>query len=153
MTLPQPYSLYIHQRKHTTYLRMRCFLSLTSTKQLTHTTRLLKKLVPSVLKTRCFNEKKLSFRKEVKNTQLGHLFEHILLDRLCEVKKKHGFKKVVHSGHTTWNWKEDERGTFHLFINTTQNDRAYFRLALAHTEKIFSQLCRPHYPLFQSYHQ
>jgi hypothetical protein len=73
--------------------------------------------LPSVLRNKCFNDKKLPFHKEVTRTEIGHLFEHVLLEYLCLEKRLLGYKKVCFSGVTQWNWEVDKRGVFHITVN------------------------------------
>jgi hypothetical protein len=50
------------------------------TKYLPKTHRILKTMVPQVLKTQCFNDSNLPFNVEVRDTEIGHMFEHIILE-------------------------------------------------------------------------
>lgn len=62
------------------------------------------KLMPSVLKTECFNPDDLPFSEEVKKTEIGHLFEHILLEFMALQKEKFS-KNFSIAGRTFWNAK------------------------------------------------
>src|ERR1700737_3152384 len=73
----------------------------------------LKEYLPNVLMTQCYNEDNLPFALEVRNTEIGHLFEHILLEYLCQLKIAKGFAKAEFAGRTRWNWIKDPRGKFH----------------------------------------
>jgi hypothetical protein len=44
--------------------------------------------LPSIFGCNCFNDGNKSFGEECKNTELGHLFEHIMLEYLCIEKMK-----------------------------------------------------------------
>lgn len=100
------------------------------TSQLTATLKVLRKHVPSIFTCECFNEDGHPFKEEVKNTELGHLFEHILLEFLCKEKLHHGCDFADFSGVTNWNWKRDPRGTFHIHIKVNKEESAYFYAAL-----------------------
>lgn len=97
---------------------------------------MLKQKLPSILRSKCFNEYNFPFRKEVKNTELGHLFEHILLEYICEVKKELGLAHPVHNGMTRWNWYKEKRGIFHISIDVGIKDRDLFQVALHKTIKL-----------------
>ncbi|HVF69556.1 MAG TPA: hypothetical protein VNA13_03245 [Xanthomonadales bacterium] len=105
---------------------------------LTHS--LLKEKLPSVLRSKCFNDGNLPFRTEVKNTEFGHLFEHILLEYVCELKRKMGIKHPVHNGVTNWNWYKDKRGMFHIKLDVGIEDEDLLRVALYSTSKLFEQI-------------
>lgn len=92
-----------------------------STKSFPKTFNIIKKMIPGVLETECFNDHNFSFSKEIKNTEIGHLFEHIVIYLL----KEHGISKhhdcdndeVIYEGRTWWNWKENPKGKFFIEVN------------------------------------
>ncbi len=100
----------------------------------------LKENLPSVLKTQCFNENKYNFRQEVKATEIGHLFEHILLDRICKEKLSRGFNNIVFNGNTSWNWEKEPKGVFHITIDSGEKDFKYLKTALKTTISIMEEL-------------
>lgn len=110
------------------------------TLNLPHTHQILKSDLPDVLKTKCFNDSNLPFSKEVRNTEIGHLFEHILLQYLCQVKIKNGFEKVTFRGVTKWNWKKEERGTFNISIEIEPEDVEFFHDAFSKTINLFNKI-------------
>lgn len=99
---------------------------------------------PSVLKTRCFNEQKLPFAIEVRQTELGHLFEHILLSQLCLSKIAFGSKAAVFNGRTFWNWKKEPYGFFRIRIEISQNDMILLDKALINTILLTEKLLKTH---------
>lgn len=101
-----------------------------STEVLPRTKRLLKMHLPSILRSKCFNENNYSFSKEVKNTEIGHLFEHIVLEYLCNYKIAAGHRDPVHNGLTSWNWKEEKRGLFHITFDAGERDSKYLDMAI-----------------------
>lgn len=113
----------------------------TTTRTLVHTRDFLSAHCPHVLDTTCSNYDNLPFREEVKNTELGHLFEHMLLSYMREEKQKAGHENFCISGTTNWNWKKQMRGIFHIKIDTEAIDEKMFALALHTTchqlEKLF----------------
>ncbi len=78
----------------------------------------LSELFPEVLGTKCFNKKHLPFCEEVKNTETGHLFEHILIAYLHQLKKNADGVDMKFSGVTVWDWNEEPKGTYQITINS-----------------------------------
>ncbi len=93
-----------------------------NTYDIPHTLNFLQEYYPRVLNTQCFNEKNLPFAVEVRQTEIGHLFEHILIDNLCALKIKNGAKSAVFNGITSWNWQKNPYGTFQIWIDTGNKD-------------------------------
>ena len=89
--------------------------------------------LPSVLKTQCFNDKKLPFMKEVRKTEMGHLFEHILLEYLCMEKMEEGATDVVYNGVTWWDWQKEQEGSFHIQVDCGLADNITLAKALGKT--------------------
>jgi hypothetical protein len=110
------------------------------TGQLSATLKVLRKQLPSIFKCECFNEDNRPFREEVKNTELGHLFEHVLLEFLCKEKLNDGCDFADFSGVTNWNWKRDPRGTFHIHIGMKKEESMYFYKALQQTIEIINSI-------------
>ncbi len=123
------------------HLQMQILNGFVNTKDFPNTVFFLKKYFPSVLTTECFNDENLDFEKEVINTEIGHLFEHIFLDLLCIEKIKFGYKTAVFNGRTFWNWEEDTFGNFHIFINVKRKDYIFlseaFNKTIALVEQVF----------------
>src|ERR1700761_2246371 len=78
------FSLAITQKQTRTQITMDLLYNQINTKEIPFITDLLQKNLPSVLQTTCYNDLDLPFHVEVKNTEIGHLFEHILLEYLCQ---------------------------------------------------------------------
>lgn len=109
---------------------------LLTTKSLPETYNLLLQHFPKVLKTKCFNDLNIPFHEEVKNTEIGHLFEHIMLGFLCELKVKNGSTRASFRGITEWDWKKDAMGTFHITIGIKAEDIQYIKEAYENSHKI-----------------
>lgn len=122
--------LTVQHRDKDTKITMRVLIKMMNTESLPDTFPLLKKYLPSVLKSTCFNDSNFPFYEEVKSTELGHLFEHMLLEHLCMVKSRHGISNVCHSGLTTWDWRKDREGIFHITIDAGYSDRVHIAQAL-----------------------
>lgn len=112
------FSLQLYPREYEMQMTMQMSTSLVRTYDLPQTFPILQKLLPSIFTSKCFNDNKYPFIEEVRNTEMGHLFEHILLEYLCIEQVRHGDKDAIFSGVTKWNWTKDPRGTFHIRIDT-----------------------------------
>ena len=115
--LTSNFSLLVRSKSHATILILQFFNNAISTKQFPRTLELLKMHAPKVLHTKCFNPSHLTFKKEVVNTELGHLFEHILLSFLCEEKIRAGADRAFFDGVTLWNWSRYPKGNFKIVVS------------------------------------
>lgn len=130
------FSLAVNYYRNKTFLTMKLFTSIVSTSELPTTMPILQEFLPSILRSACFNEAKLPFRQEVKKTEIGHLFEHILLEYLCKIKTTKGYKNVEFSGVTNWNWIKHPRGTFHIQINAASEIKTILPQALLESSNL-----------------
>lgn len=121
-------------------ITMSLFTSYFHTNHLPNTHNILNENLPEVLRTQCFNDSDLPFEIEVKNTEIGHLFEHIILEYMCQIKIKNGYKKASFRGVTNWNWKKDVRGTFHIKIGIKPEDIIFLESALEKSMKLLNKL-------------
>jgi hypothetical protein len=137
------YSLNLQQRKTRIRITMKLFGNVVNTKTIPHTVKILKKALPSVLHTQCFNDEGLPFVKEVKKTEIGHLFEHILLEYLCLLKLASGRKIATFKGNTNWNWERDTWGTFHITINAGEKDAHLMPQAMDASIKLLNSIIHP----------
>lgn len=99
-----------------------------TTLALPHTYRFLCEHAPSVLECQCFNDDNLPFSEEVKHTEMAHLFEHILLDQLCQEKATDD--DAEYAGETEWNWRKHPVGTFKVTLTVPPSDARYLASAL-----------------------
>ncbi len=131
------YKISIKQNKKSSQIKMEMPLCCLSTEHLPFTKTILNILLPHIFRGKCFNDGELPFRIEVENTETGHLFEHILLEYLCDYKIKLGAKTVTFCGETQWNWKKEKRGIFNITVNTCDEDVDIFYPALEKSIELF----------------
>lgn len=124
------FALRVDQNEIKTNILMELFSAPITTKNIPQTSPILKKYLPTILKSKCFNQNNYPFSKEVRNTEIGHLFEHILLEYLYEQKLKEGASNPVYNGLTQWNWQKDIRGVFHINVDVGLKERYIFQSAL-----------------------
>ncbi|KKR16143.1 MAG: hypothetical protein UT77_C0005G0037 [Candidatus Daviesbacteria bacterium GW2011_GWC2_40_12] len=134
------FSLVVNHEEMNTKITMELFASIVNTKHIPATCQLLQKHLPTIMHSKCFNKKNYPFAKEVKETEIGHLFEHILLEYLCHLKQRRGISKHVHNGLTRWNWKEDARGVFHIHVDAGHEDKEIFQVALKHSIELLTDI-------------
>lgn len=127
-----------------TGIKMKLFTPHLNTLTLPNTHSTLEKLLPSILNSRCFNEKNIPFEEEVKKTELGHLFEHILLEYLTKLKHFYHNKLVSFSGVTSWDWNVDQEGIFHIKITAGIKDYLIFEEALVLSIKLLNKIIKSH---------
>ena len=137
------FNLKIRQNKNTTAIDMQLGVSFVNTCDIPQTLEFLSQNYPSVLRTQCFNDKNLPFAVEVQATEIGHLFEHILIDNLCSLKIKNGARKASFNGITSWNWQKYERGSFQIRIDIGHQDLDLLIAGLKITIELTKQLMQP----------
>lgn len=124
------FSLKFKHGTRNTHLTMSLATNIINTKDIPATIKLLEKHLPSIFLSKCINEGNLPFIKEAEQTEIGHLFEHILLEYLCALKKEKGVAKHVHNGVTHWNWEKDAWGVFHITVDSGNSDKEIFEEAV-----------------------
>jgi hypothetical protein len=112
------FTLLVQVKDEEVHIEMKLSTDILNTCLLPQTLQTLRTNFPSVLKTECFNEENLSFQEEVQRTEIGHLFEHILLESLCLEEMAEGKHESTFSGRTDWNWEKEHLGVFHIFVNS-----------------------------------
>lgn len=141
------FSSHIHHTNTKTYITMKVFTKEVHTGTMEHTLPILKEILPTILQSTCFNEGNIPFRVEVLRTELGHLFEHILLEYLCQLKLQKGSKEAIFSGTTDWNWNKHPRGTFKITISVGKYDRDIFPEAFQKASELFTLIIKAHLSL------
>lgn len=137
------FTLNISHLSRQTRLTMILKTHIVNTRDIPETYGILKVFLPTVLKSQCFNELGFSFRREVRSTEIGHLFEHILLEYLCIQKIARGGQNACYSGVTEWNWKKDQWGTFHIQVNAGLSDLTFFDEALTKSIQLLGMVLKP----------
>lgn len=99
--------------------------------------RILFRMFPYLAAQRCYNEQGNSFRREALDTEIPHLFEHLLLEIQKQVRRGI-YADVSISGETEWNWSIDPRGRFHVTVGYDNEIVALASVRLA--ERIINAL-------------
>jgi hypothetical protein len=140
MTVRTPhFSLTVVHRKKSVLLSMQVHNGQHNTDCFCDVVNFLRREAPDVLETTCFNPGNLPFCKEVERTELGHLFEHVLITFLCDEAIKNGAKTAVFDAVTEWNWIENPVGSFEIEIKSALDDNLLLP-ALEKTTTLVSQL-------------
>jgi hypothetical protein len=136
------FSFDVYPRKKSTKITMKMLIPTVTTEGIPTIIPILKTHLPSILRSKCFNENNYRFSKEVKNTEIGHLFEHIMLEYLSDFKYALGIKGAIYNGLTRWNWVREERGVFHIEIDAGREDKDIFELAVQKSTKLLLHILR-----------
>ena len=142
------FSLAIIQRRTSTKITMDVLYNQLNTAEIPYLTETLEENLPSVLWTTCYNDLDLPFSVEVRNTEIGHLFEHILLEYLCQHKIAKGASRATYAGRTKWNWTRDPLGRFHIRLTCGSKDADILPPALEKTVALMKIILEYEQPLF-----
>jgi hypothetical protein len=132
------YELLSYERSRSWVLDMIMLSPHINTSSLPQTVSILQCHLPAILNCQCFNDELLPFSEEVKHTEIGHLFEHIMLEYLCQEKLESGYQSADFCGRTSWNWQKELRGTFHITINRHPEDRQFFHKAFEKSVRLMN---------------
>jgi hypothetical protein len=105
------------------------------TSQAPHLPRLLFRLFPHLATHRCDNGQGYTFRRECRETEIPHLFEHLIIELQAQAQPVE-----VLRGETQWNWGIDPRGRFYVFVDYENELLALGAIRLA--ERILACLDR-----------
>lgn len=126
----QKYSLEIFHGEEKTLIKMIVHDPRIITSQIPSTYPLLRQFLPTIFRCKCFNGANLAFSEEVQDTEVAHLFEHILLEYLCHAKVSSGVERITFKGETSWNWLMDPKGVFYIEIDAGHKDIFHFQTAM-----------------------
>lgn len=68
-------------------------------------------VLPGLANHRCHNDVGRTFAEEIGDTELPHLFEHVVLELMAEAGSPRSLK-----GETAWDFKRDGRGVFRVSL-------------------------------------
>jgi hypothetical protein len=88
--------------------------------------------LPTVLSTECLNPKNLPFSEEVGQTEVGHLFEHLLLEYMALNKEKF-VQNFTIAGRTFWSARNNKPNEFTVEIYCHLCDFPIFQKSLLST--------------------
>lgn len=142
------FSLAIVQKRTSTKITMDLLYNQLNTSEIPFLVEMLQQKLPSVLLATCYNDLGLPFNVEVRNTEIGHLFEHILLEYLCQHKIAKGARQATFAGRTKWNWKRDPFGRFHIHLSCGKKDSDILPPALEKTVSLMKVILGYEQPLF-----
>ncbi|MDO8847014.1 MAG: hypothetical protein Q7W51_01310 [Coriobacteriia bacterium] len=69
------------------------------------------RMLPGLADHRCHNDDDLTFADELADTEVPHLFEHVVLELMAEAGSPRSLK-----GETEWDFKRDGRGVFRVSL-------------------------------------
>lgn len=133
----------IFPKRKRSILIMKLWTDQMTTEKLPKITSILKENLPSIFSSICYNEKNFPFQKEMKNTEIGHLYEHILLEHIAQIHFKENGNQSEFVGVTSWDWKKSPRGTFEIEINVGAKDREVLLKAMKLTDNLIGRILLP----------
>ena len=142
------FSLAVVQKQTSTQIIMQLLYNQVNTRNIPAIVELLQNHLPNVLYTQCFNDDGLPFNVEVKHTEIGHLFEHVLLEYLCQLKIAKGATRASYAGKTKWNWLRDPKGKFHIRLSCGTKDADILPIALEKTITLMKIILANHQTSF-----
>lgn len=134
------FSLRIRHVKNQTKLIMNVKKNIINTYELPRTISILESKLPSIFRSKCYNDFKYPFYKEVIRTEIGHLFEHILIENFCLIKLSYGFNDAEYTGLTKWNWYLYPKGSFHITISAGLKDIKFLSDAMSESITLITQI-------------
>ncbi len=140
ISLPNLFSLNIASQKDSIHIQMVMRTSHMTTTLMPETSTILRAILPSILVSRCYNDRNIPFSEEVISTELGHLFEHILLEYLCILKIAKGAKEAIFNGWTDWDWIKEPSGTFHITVDAGRDDESIVEEGMQKTIRLFKMV-------------
>ncbi|MCL5784174.1 MAG: hypothetical protein M1142_02365 [Patescibacteria group bacterium] len=141
------FALNIKQYKKHTKIKMKLQFNKVTTRHFPVTYSILEKLLPGIYEHQCFNKDELPFSREVRNTEIGHLFEHVLMEYLCQAKTKQNRKETIYKGTTKWDWEKQPLGTFEITVSIGYQDTDLFTQALKQSVNLLNTILQPFLPL------
>ncbi len=132
------YSLKLSQKEKNATIQMDLHTPQTTTIDFPNTLFFLKKELPLIFNSKCYNYINADFETEVINTEIAHLFEHIMLTLLYEEKMKSIKGYVKYDGVTRW--KKSKPFSYKIEISSGKNDEEIFSRALSKANRIINQI-------------
>jgi hypothetical protein len=123
------FAVSLDQKEGVVLLTQKILHPIINTQELPETHDFLFKHLPTIFDNQCFNGKKLSFAEEVKSTEVGHLFEHIVLE-LLKIEVEKVYPNVSFKGETCWDWSKHGYGTFLITIRSNTVFKKFLKRAI-----------------------
>jgi hypothetical protein len=84
------------------------------TSQVPHVPRGLFRMLPRLGKHTCHNDRGVSFKQECRQTEIPHLFEHLIIELQLQAQQQ---ETDYLTGETEWDWQVDPRGYYHVYVD------------------------------------
>ncbi len=140
LSRPNLYSLDICHNVDKTVIDMQLFGAQVTTGLLPQTLSILQTHAPTVLLTECDNDLNVPFIQEVVDTEIGHLFEHLIIDFLCQNEPETIRESRIYSGLTEWNWHIHPRGKFTITIWIGEKESKRLHAAVMYSSQIVQKI-------------
>ena len=135
-----PFSLHVKVHKNHSRIIFKADKNYLYSKNLPGTLPILKKNLPAIFFTKCINDNNYCFEEEAKNTEIAHLFEHIILTYLCLRKKIQEQNDFLYKAKTSWNWEKNEIGNFEIDLNVGLDEEKGLLWAIGKSRTLLSRI-------------
>lgn len=136
--LSEYYSLDFKLEEDTTTIYMSIHNGSVTTFHYPQTLSFLKSYLPAIFRSSCRNYLNSSFEVEVQDTEIAHLFEHILLVYLYEEKLKSGASYAKYDGVTKW--KKSSPFEFKIIISSGSSEGKLFLKAFRKSINLLNRI-------------
>lgn len=140
--LTSPFSLDIIQKDSSVEIVMNLGITSTGTEDFPKTKQVLEKLLPTIYNHKCLNGEKLPFSEEIVETEIGHLFEHIIMEYLHQLKSHNGCKSNKVKGETIWDWNKEKRGIFHILLDSPKSEVTILSSAISKATDLMTKILK-----------
>ena len=107
------------------------------TSQVPNLPRHLFRLLPRMRRHTCYNDCGKKFHQECRETEIAHLFEHIILELQLQAQQE---PSDILRGETAWDWHIDPKGRYHVSVDYQNELLAFGAIRLA--ERVLLHLDR-----------
>lgn len=107
------------------------------TSQIPQLPRRLFRLLPRMRRHTCINENGNTFCQECRETEIAHLFEHIIIELQLQAQQE---PSDILRGETEWDWHVDPKGRYRVSVDYRNELLAFGAIRLA--ERILAHLDR-----------
>lgn len=129
---------------------MDVFGPVVTTEHLPQTRAILKEKLPRIFSSKCFNRNHYSFFRESRSTEIGHLFEHVLLEFLTRERLIRRGNLKTYKGVTTWDWSVIKKGIFEIEVNCGVNDADIFGEAVGKSISLTSEIMSTNFVVYSA---
>jgi len=107
---------------------------LTRTSQVPELKQNILRMFPSIVDHQCDNDRKVDFVEELTDTEIAHVFEHVLIEIIGQEDEL----AVSLKAQTIWNWRLNPRWTYQIEVDYANED--IFLRSVVKTAKVLREM-------------